>query len=163
LSVSVTDGHELCNKQSDKGVSLLCRLAAELESEVPAEGPGKGPSSEGMQEAVPVDGEVLEKLRGMEQQVQMALLELKKKDQQLAREKSSTGRFKVRRIYLATKLSVLCTRVYVAVSVCLFVCGRPHLWLGCTSRWCMSLNRKALSRLPCLAVMFSIVRSNSER
>ena len=84
------------NKQSDKGVSLLCRLAAELESEVPAEGPGKGPSSEGMQEAVPVDGEVLEKLRGMEQQVQMALLELKKKDQQLAREKSSTGRFKVR-------------------------------------------------------------------
>ncbi len=110
----------MCNKQSDKGVRLLCRLAAELESEVPAEGPGKGPSSEGMQEAVPVDGEVLEKLRGMEQQVQMALLELKKKDQQLAREKSSTGRFKVRRIYLALKLSVPCARRYVAVSVCLW-------------------------------------------
>lgn len=117
----------MCNKQSDKGVRLLCRLAAELESEVPAEGPGKGPSSEGMQEAVPVDGEVLEKLRGMEQQVQMALLELKKKDQQLAREKSSTGRFKVRRIYLAIKLSVPCASLYVAVSVCLSVCGRPHL------------------------------------
>lgn len=70
------------------------RLAAELESEVPAEGPGEGPLAEGRQEAVPFDGEVLEKLRGMEQQVQMALLELKKKDQQLAREKSSTGRFK---------------------------------------------------------------------
>ena len=93
----------MCNKQSDKGVSLLCRLAAELESEVPAEGPGKGPSSEGMQEAVPFDGEVLEKLRGMEQQVQMALLELKKKDQQLAREKSSTGRFKAKRRHLAIK------------------------------------------------------------
>ncbi len=122
LSISVTNSHYTCNKQSDKGVSLLCRLAAELESEVPAEGPGKGPSSEGMREAVPVDGEVLEKLRGMEQQVQMALLELKKKDQQLAREKSSTGRFKVRRIYLALKLSFPCARVYVAVSVCLSVC-----------------------------------------
>ena len=31
----------------------------------------------------------------MEQQVQAALLELKKKDQQLAQEKSCTGRFKV--------------------------------------------------------------------
>ena len=108
----------MCNKKSDIGVSLLCRLAAELESEVPDEGPGKGPLSEGMQEAVAFNGEVLEKLRGMEQQVQMALLELKKKDQQLAREKSSTGRFKVRRIHLALKLSVLCARVYVAVSVC---------------------------------------------
>jgi hypothetical protein len=112
----------MCNKQSDKGVSLLCRLAAELESEVPAEGPAEGHLSEGMQEAVPFDGEVLEKLRGMEQQVQMALLELKKKDQQLAREKSSTGRFKVRRIYLAIKLSVPCASLYVAVSVCLSVC-----------------------------------------
>ena len=96
---------------------------------MPAEGPGKGPGSEGMQEAVPLDGEVLEQLRGMEQQVQMALLELKKKDQQLARENSSTGRFKVRCNYHA--MSVPCARVYVAVSVCLFVCGRPHLWLGC--------------------------------
>ena len=110
----------MCDKQSDKGVSLLCRLAAELESEVPAEGPGKGPSSEGRQEAVPVDGEVLEKLRGMEQQVQMALLELKKKDQQLAREKSSTGRFKVRRIYLAVKLSVPRVCCCVCLSVCLW-------------------------------------------
>ncbi|DBB05620.1 TPA: hypothetical protein ACH3X1_012239 [Trebouxia sp. C0004] len=70
------------------------RLAAELESEVPAEGPSEGPSTEGMQETVPLDGEVRERLRGMEQQVQMVLLELKKKEQQLAREKSSIGRFK---------------------------------------------------------------------
>ena len=107
----------MCNKKSDIGVSLFCRLAAELESEVPDEGPGKGPSSEGMQEAVAFNGEVLEKLRGMEQQVQMALLELKKKDQQLAREKSSTGRFKVRRIHLALKLSY----VPECMLLCLFV------------------------------------------
>lgn len=75
---------------------LACRLAAELESEVPTEGPGEGQTSKGVQEPVPINGEVLERLRGMEQQVQMALLELKKKDQQLAREKSSIGRFKVR-------------------------------------------------------------------
>ena len=70
---------------------MRCRLAAELESEVPVQ----GPSTEGVQEAVPFSGEVLERLRGMEQQVQMALLELKKKDQQLASERSSIGRFKV--------------------------------------------------------------------
>ena len=70
---------------------MRCRLAAELESEVPVQ----GPSREGVQEAVPFSGEVLERLRGMEQQVQMALLELKKKDQQLASERSSIGRFKV--------------------------------------------------------------------
>ena len=85
---------------------------------MPPEGPGKGPSSEGMQDAVPFDGEVLEKLRGMEQQVQMALLELKKKDQQLAREKSSTGRFKAKHIHLAIKISVPYAGFYVALSVC---------------------------------------------
>lgn len=44
---------------------------------------------------MPVSEEVLESLRGMEQQVQVALLELKKKDQQMAQERSCTGRFKV--------------------------------------------------------------------
>ena len=45
---------------------------------------------------MPLSGEVLERLKGMEQQVQVALLELKKKDQQLARERSSFGNFQVR-------------------------------------------------------------------
>ena len=44
---------------------------------------------------VPISEEVLERLRGMEQQVQLALIEIKKKDQQLATERSSLGRFKV--------------------------------------------------------------------
>lgn len=46
--------------------------------------------------AAPVSEEVLESLRCMEQQVQLALLELKRKDQQLAQERSSTSCFKVR-------------------------------------------------------------------
>ncbi|KAL3142364.1 hypothetical protein ABBQ38_002701 [Trebouxia sp. C0009 RCD-2024] len=66
------------------------RLAAQLESEQAVEGlPADGPARAG-----PVSEEVLESLRCMEQQVQLALLELKKKDQQLARERSSTSCFK---------------------------------------------------------------------
>ena len=67
------------------------RLAAELEEEEVTE----GAAAAGRAGAVPVSEEVLESLRGMEQQVQVALLELKKKDQQLAQERSCTGRFKV--------------------------------------------------------------------
>ena len=93
---------------------LACRLAAELEGEEPTEGPADGQTSEGVQEAVPFNGEVLERLRGMEQQVQMALLELKKKDQQLAREKSSTGRFKVRH---SDKLVPSCGSTYLIFPV----------------------------------------------
>lgn len=72
-------------------LALDHRLAAELENEQAAEGhPADGPARAG-----PVSEEMLESLRCMEQQVQLALLELKKKDQQLARERSSTGCFKV--------------------------------------------------------------------
>ena len=67
------------------------RLAAELEEEEVTEAAAVEVSAG----AVSVSEEVLESLRGMEQQVQVALLELKKKDQQLAQEKSCTGRFKV--------------------------------------------------------------------
>ena len=67
------------------------RLAAELEEEEATQ----GPAAESPAGAAPVSEEVLESLRGMEQQVQMALLELKKKDQQLAQERSCTSRFKV--------------------------------------------------------------------
>ena len=70
---------------------LTYRLAAELEEAEIVE----GPAAEGPAGAAPVGEEVLESLRGMEQQVQVALLELKKKDQQLAQERSCTGRFKV--------------------------------------------------------------------
>ena len=98
---------------------LACRLAAELESEVPTQGPGEGQTSEGVQEPVPINGEVLERLRGMEQQVQMALLELKKKDQQLAREKSSMGRFKVRH---SDKLAPSCGSAHL-------LCATPFLVL----------------------------------
>ena len=76
----------------------MFRLAAELESEdlneEPALQTAPGPTQEAPG-AVRVDEEVLERLRGMEQQIQMALVELKKKDQQLAAERSSLGRFKV--------------------------------------------------------------------
>lgn len=68
-------------------VTLTHRLAAELEEEEVMEGPG--PAGD-----VLVSEEVLQSLRGMEQQVQVALLELKKKDQQLVQERSCTGRFK---------------------------------------------------------------------
>lgn len=59
------------------------------------EEPIQGPPAEGSRGVQPISGEVLKRLRGMEQQVQVALLELKKKDQQLARERSSIGNFKV--------------------------------------------------------------------
>lgn len=55
----------------------------------------EGLPAEGPAGAVHVSEEVLESLRGMEQQVQAALLELKKKDQQVAQERSCTGRFRV--------------------------------------------------------------------
>lgn len=83
-----------CNTHSQAhcgNMIMTHRLAAELEEE----GASQGPAAEGPAGAAPVSEEVLESLRGMEQQVQMALLELQKKDQQLAQERSCTSRFKV--------------------------------------------------------------------
>lgn len=70
------------------------RLAAELEEEEAVEGLPAGASAGSPAGAAPVSEEVLESLRCMEQQVQLALLELKRKDQQLAQERSSTSCFK---------------------------------------------------------------------
>ena len=91
-----------------------CRLAAELENEEAVE----GLVAEGPARASPVSEEVLESLRCMEQQVQLALLELKKKDQQLARERSSTSCFKVGVDHFAVIVTVSSgeTRIHLTVS-----------------------------------------------
>ena len=73
----------------------VCRLAAELETEEPMEQVSPEGRQQGEGQAVPVNEEVLERLKGMEQQVQMALQELKKRDQQLAKEKITIARCKV--------------------------------------------------------------------
>lgn len=138
---------------------------------MPTEGSVEGQTSEGGQEPVPINGEVLERLRGMEQQVQMALLELKKKDQQLAREKSSMGRFKVRQSH---KLGPSCDSAHL-------LCATPFLVLilvqhcsrqcACQDRgvgWCIgwqngyhvpirlyaALLLKAFNQLPTLQTCF---------